>query len=76
MESQTHEVFKHLSAQDSPVYRQVIKYVDILNVNENELAELSDKNVVMAVGATGVGKSTLMNAILQGADNMQYNEHF
>ena len=29
----------------------------------------------MAVGATGVGKSTLMNSIIQGNDMMDMNEH-
>ena len=28
----------------------------------------------MAIGATGVGKSTLMNAVVQGAENMELNE--
>ena len=28
----------------------------------------------MAVGATGVGKSTLMNAVVQGSENMELNE--
>ena len=75
MEKQTHEEFKHLAAQDSQVYNTVIRYVDILNLNEQKLAELVGKNVVMAVGSTGVGKSTLMNAILQGSGNMDYNEN-
>jgi len=28
----------------------------------------------MAIGATGVGKSTLMNAVVQGSENMELNE--
>ena len=28
----------------------------------------------MAIGATGVGKSTLMNAIIQGVENMELND--
>ena len=28
----------------------------------------------MAVGATGVGKSTLMNSLISGVDNMQEND--
>ena len=58
------------------MYNTVIRYVDILNSNEQKLAELVGKNVVMAVGSTGVGKSTLMNAILQGSGNMAYNDDY
>lgn len=43
--------------------------------NIDELNELVDGRVVLAVGATGVGKSTLMNAILQGSENMKYNDN-
>jgi len=30
----------------------------------------------MIVGATGSGKSTMMNAILSGSHNMDYNEDY
>jgi len=38
------------------------------------LAGICGKKVVMAIGATGVGKSTLMNAVVQGSENMELNE--
>ena len=32
--------------------------------------------MVLAVGATGVGKSTLMNAVISGSASMDYDEDF
>ena len=29
----------------------------------------------MTIGTTGCGKSTLMNALIQGIENMGHNEH-
>ena len=35
---------------------------------------MEDQKVVMTIGATGTGKSTLMNAIIQGVENMDYDD--
>lgn len=40
----------------------------------HEIEEMKNKNVILACGATGTGKSTLMNAIISGVEKMGYNE--
>ena len=46
------------------IYNILLSYKDELNRTEKELDEIKGKDMVMVVGATGSGKSTLMNAIL------------
>ena len=38
------------------------------------MEEIKDHIVVMAIGATGTGKSTFMNALIQGGNQMTYND--
>jgi len=56
------------------LYDTIIKYKNSINSFSDALAGICGKKVVMAIGATGVGKSTLMNAVVQGAENMELNE--
>ena len=59
-----------MESQQDPLYAKIISYKNKINSFEQELADIRDKKVVMAIGATGVGKSTLMNAVVQGSENM------
>ena len=56
------------------MYNQLCLVEQKLANIQTDLQEVFSKQVVLTVGLTGVGKSTLMNAILQGSDQMEYNE--
>ena len=60
--------FNHLREEEDHVYNDILHYHQTMIENIDCLNELIDGCVVLAVGATGVGKSTLMNAIIQGSD--------
>ena len=62
--------FKNLREEDDHLYNDILNYHSTMVENIQTLNELCDKKVVLAVGATGVGKSTLMNAIIQGTKQM------
>ena len=69
--------FEILEKQDDSTYDKMIGYCGELLETEKELSELCQKKVVMSVGLTGVGKSTLMNAIVSGAASMaEDDDHF
>jgi putative ribosome biogenesis GTPase RsgA len=63
-EQESPVAFHNLREEDDEIYSNILLYHQTMVDNIDELNELVDGRVVLAVGATGVGKSTLMNAIL------------
>ena len=53
-----------LEAENDETYNLLIKYDQLLKTRKYQSEELNGKQLLMAVGATGTGKSTLMNAII------------
>ena len=68
------EKMKLIQEENDPLYRVIMAMKDKILSFQTELGGTAGKNVVMTVGSTGVGKSTLMNAIIQGSANMQINQ--
>ena len=48
-------------------------YINLADYLE-DIKELEKGKVIMAVGATGCGKSTLMNAFISGVDAMDFDD--
>ena len=47
---------------------------DRVALDKKSLAELEGQDVVLALGQTGVGKSSFCRALIQGAKTMEYND--
>jgi len=63
-EQPTFDNLNRYAKKGDKTYDKIVGYLNTQNENKLELKELYGKNVVMAVGLTGVGKSTIMNAII------------
>jgi len=58
-----------------PIYAKILYYKKCIDQHNVELLDICNQTVVMAVGATGTGKSTFMNAIIQGSEMMTYDDN-
>ena len=75
MSTFNNERYQSLRTRNDPIYKMLLDYLKNLHSSQEALAELEDEKVVMTVGFTGAGKSTLMNSILQGVENMLFDEN-
>ena len=53
-----------------------MKTSDQILTLSNDLKQIDSQKVVMTVGSTGIGKSTIMNAIIQGSNKMRLDANF
>ena len=57
-----------------PMFVKLNKMGRKLDEGLEEVKQLEGKNMLLLVGPTGSGKSTIANALILGAENINYDE--
>ena len=66
--------FEEALKRGEPMYGHLLDMQRKLVVGKRALTNLQNKNVVVIMGPTGAGKSTIANALIKGASQLKYDE--
>ena len=59
---------------DTPIYKQLFQLDQRIKQEIEALEELRGKNIILVIGNTGAGKSTLVNSIISGQETIEEDE--
>ena len=68
--------FPNMVAQNCDEYNRLLNWYINLDEYLNDIKEIEGGRIIMACGATGCGKSTLMNSFISGVDEIDFDDDY